>query len=299
MDTRLKYLQYIEESQKNNVAFYDDLNEAIDTTGWNYTNVYDINSPDSQKELNSITIDNFKDKFNSLIWMSFNNKCYGNPYGNIPIGSGVNIDKAKEIRKYFLTNLSVIKDSSYAENATSLSSIIPSIKEITSKQKVKLSTEEIYKRLVNKDYSGFPKELASILASNITDIIVIRETYEKKYSSYVSQAPSYIVDTATKKISSVAIKNFIPTYKEEPTISKFFGRIFADCIFYLFANAIANKSEGDDKSKTPEEKTTDVVKTDSVKTAGVKKVRRSTPNTQSVKKLSTSDAEAKLRAMGY
>lgn len=315
----LNRLTYINEQKENSVILYDYIFEAIDLSDWNQGNIYNINSKEAQENLTTINENNFKDNFNKILKVAVNNRFYGNPEGIIKMGSGVNETEAKLIKNFYeLSYSDAINKMVFLRDIDKTN--ISKIKELAKNQKVKLSKEEAYIKLVNKNLSEFSEDLSYMLNLSVENISNIRANAKNQFSnlnkefmkSNISKIPESIKHKEGK-IDINKVGRLIPTFfgkwVQDTNTKKYkfitspfsdvFARIYADCIYYLFVNAITDVSLTS-TTKTEKKVATANNTAPNVSTSTSKpKVKRTSGSIQEPKKRTREEIQSYLKSKGF
>lgn len=315
----LNRLTYINEQKENSVILYDYIFEAIDLSDWNQGNIYNINSKEAQENLTTINENNFKDNFNKILKVAVNNRFYGNPEGIIKMGSGVNETEAKLIKNFYeLSYSDAINKMVFLRDIDKTN--ISKIKELAKNQKVKLSKEEAYIKLVNKNLSEFSEDLSYMLNLSVENISNIRANAKNQFSnlnkefmnSNISKIPESIKHKEGK-IDINKVGRLIPTFfgkwVQDTNTKKYkfitspfsdvFARIYADCIYYLFVNAITDVSLTS-TTKTEKKVATATTTAPNASTSTSKpKVKRTSGSIQEPKKRTREEIQSYLKSKGF
>lgn len=270
------YLTYINESKKDSVVLYDYINESIPYFGWNRTDIYDINSNSIQSVLNRINVTNFNTELGNILYYCLQIRIYGNPEGVVGFGQNVDEKKATALRDFYWNQIKYAINSNYMKsNLTRLTNDIQSIKTIIENEKITISKSELYTKLVNRDYSQLPSKLSEkigLILSNYSTISSsiennVKNIFQDYFKSNVKSLPKELLSITDKgtKVADLKVVKHIPTIKGKWdtvnnekvfTMSPFydvFGKVYTDCVYYLFVNAIVdNKPQTKDNSPKPE-----------------------------------------------
>lgn len=315
----LNRLTYINEQRENSVILYDYILEAIDISDWNQGNIYNINSKEVQQNLTTINETNFKDNFNKILKVAVNNRFYGNPEGIIKMGSGVNETEAKSIKDFYELSYSDAKDKMVFLRDIDKTNIAK-IKELAKNQKIKLSKEEVYTKLVNKNFSGFSEDLSYMLNLSVENISNIRANAKNQFSNlnkeFMKSNGSKIPQSIKHKDGKIdmnKVGRLIPTFfgkwventntkKYEFTTSSFsdvFARIYADCIYYLFVNAITNVSLTTTPNSEKKVTTATTTAPNASTSTSKPKVKRTAGSIQEPKKRTREEIQSYLKSKGF